>query len=442
MPGVRSLLFIIIIMALYVIIGHSELTKANTTLDPYEVVAYEHPNFRAITKSWRLNAGMRQLLVENVGEELNNNIGSIRIGEKVGVALFQEANFAGRWRTVDASTSKLSFPMRNQASSLIIYPKEAAGPLGVELEGNWRRQFFPLSELAEEPVALYPYVGDYINDRAALVRIFGGYGDIEAQFFEHVNFEGKPIILLGSESIGTNIYLGEYQMVGLISALRLIWTGSPPSECERVQPLSELISGFGTATLDGIMSPGEWDNSDCLEFEAILPPDPRLFSETVPAALCVMNDSDNIYLGVRIDHGGFSGGGVTFCFDSDNGGAQKLGGDVLQLSNTGVFVDGAFHTDCAGSPPRVLCIETDTNLGTTQDGTGAISDNGSSTFYEFSHPLHSEDINDFCLSEGDIVGFFMTLWLSTGIQPTLFIAAEARVVPVIGYRQLQIVGPD
>jgi hypothetical protein len=73
---------------------------------------------------------------------------------------------------------------------------------------------------------------------------------------------------------------------------------------------------------------------------------------------------------------------------------------------------------------------------------GASSDNGIFTSFELSHPLNSTDINDFVLTAGNIVGLFMTLGLSTGIQPALFIAAETRVVPPIGYRQILVVEED
>jgi len=437
----RSLLATMIV-SLCLFIGYSERTKAHADLGPYEVIAYEHAGFVAITKSWRLAPGMRQRLVGYVGDELNNMLASIRIGENVGVALFDEPHFGGKWRTFDASTRKLRFPMLNRTSSLIVYPKEAGGPLGIELVGNWRRQFFPLPELLEETEALYPYVGNVMDDGAESVRIFGNYGDIEAVLFEHPDFAGQQITLPGSERVDTDIYLGQYQMERSISALRVAWMGPPLSGNDPVPPIAEPVFGVGTATIDGVMSSGEWDNAGTIEFEAILPPAPCFASDTVPAFLYVMNDANNIYLGVGINQAGFSGGEITFCFDNDNDGVQEAGDDVLGLSHSGTFVDGAYHTACEGSPAPSLCIESDAILGSIQDGVGAVSESGLFTFYELSHPLDSADVNDFRLSEGDTVGFAATLWLSTGIQPALFIAAETRVVPVIGYQRIRISGTD
>ena len=442
MSKVRRSLFVTMIVLVCLFIGYSELTKANADLGPHEVIAYEHPGFQAITKSWRLAPGMRQHLVCDVGRELNNMLASIRIGENVGVALFDEPHFGGKWRTYDVSSRKLPYPMLNRTSSLIVYPKEAGGPLGIELVGNWRRQFFPLPELLVETESIYPHVGDHMDDGAESVRIVGNYGDIEAVLFEHPDFAGQQITLPGSERVDTDIYLGQYQMERLVSSLRLIWTGSLLSGIDPVPSIAEPVAGVGTATIDGVMSSGEWDNAGTIEFEAILPPAPCFTSDTVPAFLYVMNDANNIYLGVGISQGGFSGGEITFCFDNDNDGIQEAGEDVLRLSHSGTFVDGAYHAACEGSPAPSLCVEADAILGTTQDGTGAVSESGLFTFFELSHPLDSEDVNDFGLSEGDTVGFAATLWLSTGIQPALFIAAETRVVPVIGYQRIRISGTD
>jgi len=419
-------------------IGHSATSMADAVVGPYEVIAYEHANFQAITKSWRLTPGVRQLLVEDVGRELNDHIGALRIGERVGVALFDGAYFAGQWRCFESSTSDVGFPTRNRASSLIVYPKEAGGPLGIELHGNWTTQFFPLPELATESVAGYPTIGDTLNDRVGHVQI---YGEMEAVLFEHEEFQGKKLTLPEPGGTQTILALSQYQMDRAVSSLRLVWTGPRRPVLETPPSVTEPVSGFGTATIDGMMSPGEWDSAGSIEFEAILPPDYRYASDTAPAVLYVMNDRKNIYLGVRINQASFSGGGASFTFDNDNDGITEPGEDVLQLGHPGVFADGVVQTAC-GSPVVTSCSESDQILGTTQDGAGVSSDNGRFTFFELSHPLNSTDLNDFGLAGGDTVGFAMTLWLSVGIEPTLSIAADARAVPAVGYYQIRIVETD
>jgi len=437
----RRSLLIAMLLLFCASIGYSQAAMADAVVGPYEVIAYEHANFQAITKSWRLAPGMRQLLVEEVGRELNDHIDALRIGERVGVALFDGAYFAGPWRCFESTTRDAGFPTRNRASSLIIYPKEAGGPLGVELHGNWTTQFFPLPELATESVAGYPTIGNALNETVWYVQIYGDYGEMEVVLFEHEDFQGKQLPLPEPGGTHTLLALSQYQMDRAVSSLRLVQTGSQQSVLETSAPITEPVSGFGTATIDGMMSPGEWDGAGSIEFEAILPPDYRYSSDTAPAVLYVLNDRENVYLSVRIDQTGFSGGAASFTFDNDNDGIPEPGEDVLQLDHPGVFVDGAVHTAC-GSAVVALCSESDRVLGTTQDGAGASSDNGTFTFFELSHPLNSTDLNDFSLAGGDTVGFAMTLWLSVGIEPTLSIAAESRVVPPIGTSWIRIVETD
>jgi len=437
----RRLPFIAMIVPLCMLIGHGQMIMADAVVGPYEVIAYEHANFQAITKSWRLTPGVRQLLVEDVGPELNDHIGALRIGERVGVALFDEPYFGGKWRTYDTSASKLRHPMLNRTSSLIIYPKEAGGPLGIELHGNWTTQFFPLPELATESVAGYPTIGNALNDMVWYVQIYGDYGEMEAVLFEHEDFQGKQLTLPQPGGTRTLLALGQYQMDRVVSSLRLLWTGPQQHVLETPSPVAEPVSGLGTAAIDGMMSPAEWDGAGSIEFEAILPPDYRCASDTAPAILYVMNDRENIYLSVRIDQTGFSGGAASFTFDNDNDGITEPGDEALQLDHAGVFVDGVVQTAC-GSPVVAFCSESDQILGTTQDGAGASSDNGTFTFFELSHPLNSMDLNDFGLAGEDTVGFAMTLWLSVGIEPTLSIAADARAMPAVDGYQIRIVETD
>lgn len=52
-----------------------------------------------------------------------------------------------------------------------------------------------------------------------------------------------------------------------------------------------VLTGFGTGTIDGTISPGEWDSAGCAEFS---------LSGATPANICAMNDLSNLYLAVRL----------------------------------------------------------------------------------------------------------------------------------------------
>ncbi|MEM3099468.1 MAG: hypothetical protein QXU32_12265 [Nitrososphaerales archaeon] len=54
----------------------------------------------------------------------------------------------------------------------------------------------------------------------------------------------------------------------------------------------------------------------------------------------------------------------------------------------------------------------DTDVGGSNDGDAAVRTDGIFNYFEFSHPLCSGDINDFCVSGGDIIGFKVSYFVS------------------------------
>ncbi len=158
------------------------------------------------------------------------------------------------------------------------------------------------------------------------------------------------------------------------------------------------LTGIGTATIDGTMSPGEWDSSGTVTFSANLPG-----GGTTPATLFVMNDTTNLYLGLRfarsfVDPGGNS---LSFEFDSNNNGIPDNGDDAIVFNVSAGFFDD-FRTTCCG-------LE-DISDGGTNDGAGAFLNDGTFSMYEISHPLNSGDVlHDFSLSEGQSVGYILDL---------------------------------
>src|SRR3990172_2087064 len=75
---------------------------------------------------------------------------------------------------------------------------------------------------------------------------------------------------------------------------------------------AESASTYGIATIDGVMSPGEWDNAAKIDFQANVPAEDG--GGTTPATLYVMNDGINLYLAVKISRPSF---GVTTQFFSE-----------------------------------------------------------------------------------------------------------------------------
>ena len=190
-----------------------------------------------------------------------------------------------------------------------------------------------------------------------------------------------------------------------------------------------VLSGVGTATIDGQLAPGEWDSAGKIDLLVNLPLSDG--GGITPGTLFVMNDGSNLYLGVKVlrtqlNTGslGFGLDQVAFEFDNNhNGGPQEEGDDILLLS-PGLSFSGvsAFFDEVRTSRPPCPAgagllygfLDTQLNVPGTNDGAGAATNNGSFSFFEMSHPLDSADnLNDFSLTPGSTVGFTLQVNLSS-----------------------------
>jgi hypothetical protein len=138
-------------------------TESSTGKSPQEIQAnevriYMQPDFAGPYQSWHHEPGIRQRLVQEVGDPWEGRIASIQLGSDMGVMLFQQKSFmfSGSGYVNFASSVpdiKKSVPgAANVYASLIIYPLASANPLGV-LAGNSNLnefRFFPLPEKASE----------------------------------------------------------------------------------------------------------------------------------------------------------------------------------------------------------------------------------------------------------------------------------------------------
>jgi hypothetical protein len=174
-----------------------------------------------------------------------------------------------------------------------------------------------------------------------------------------------------------------------------------------------LLTGRGTATIDGTFSPGEWDAAGSIDFLANVPPHDG--GGTTPATLFVMNDQTNLYLGIRIRRAPFSGG-VVFYFDNDHdGGVLAEGDEAFGVDAGESYTPTLFFDDFFTSAPPCsagLCGFYDIDFGGTNDGSGAASNDGTFEFIEISHPLNdADDAHDFNLAAGNVVGFAVNVVL-------------------------------
>lgn len=96
-----------------------------------------------------------------------------------------------------------------------------------------------------------------------------------------------------------------------------------------------VLSGVGTATIDGIISPGEWDNAAIVNFDLVT------FGQVHPSTLLVMNDDTFLFLAVVIrnedfkESVGVQGDILRIFFDNDHDGGiafseSELGDDFME----------------------------------------------------------------------------------------------------------------
>jgi hypothetical protein len=172
--------------------------------------------------------------------------------------------------------------------------------------------------------------------------------------------------------------------------------------------VSGLLSHQGTATIDGVLSPGEWD------LATSTPVAINVEGGTTPGQLLVMNDGVNLYVAVAFLRASADfGSSVALEFDKDRSGNVSDGDDFIVLTPGVGFSDGVRSTAPPCSP-GALCAPADTDVGGTNDGAGAFHNDGRMSVYELSHPLNSGDVHDVALQSASTIGMNVFLRL----QPT------------------------
>jgi HYR domain-containing protein len=170
-----------------------------------------------------------------------------------------------------------------------------------------------------------------------------------------------------------------------------------------------VLSGSGTATIDGVLAPGEWNGSASA---------PTTTLESYPGwpgdgQMRAMSDDTNLYVAVRIPFEpltGFGvGGAISLGFDDDDDGVIDEAGDDFWSVNPAFQTDDSVLIACPPNP--FACSVADTAVGGTNDVTAAIGHDGSFVVVEIRHPLVSGDANDIALLAGGRVGFQLSYTL-------------------------------
>jgi hypothetical protein len=180
--------------------------------------------------------------------------------------------------------------------------------------------------------------------------------------------------------------------------LAIVFATLAVSAAQAHDPAIEL-GARGTAVVDGVETPGEWDRADKWDFTVDVP------GGTTTATVYGMNDGANLYLAVKRGRPDLDGA-VHFTFDNDHDAADyEEGDDVLLLSRFGLSDE--FVSRRPPCPPSYTCIGVnDTAVGGTSDGSGVVGTTATHTFYEISHPFDTaDDAHDVSLRLGKHAGF-------------------------------------
>jgi hypothetical protein len=231
-----------------------------TSLEPNEVIAYEHANFVGRYIRFKLQPGMRQLLVPGLPEAFNDVISSIQVGSNVAVMVFEDANFGdleGHYR-VDLVPHRLPFSdnilnksekvniINDTITSLIVFPRAQVQPSGVMLgdlgRNDYGYKFYPLPESLDSTEAKYTHLPG-MDDDANEVRVYPydlsspAFGKVSVTLYESPDFQGRSITLPGADGSmpGDGLFeLGPYQFNDTASSLIVRWIGLPPLQIQAV----------------------------------------------------------------------------------------------------------------------------------------------------------------------------------------------------------------
>ena len=173
------------------------------------------------------------------------------------------------------------------------------------------------------------------------------------------------------------------------------------------------LGSFGTAIVDGMMSPGEYGS--CIgPMQVSANP-----SGTYTVMFCETNDPVSNYYYVEVSDTATSGGDqLAIYFDNNHDGvvascSQPTPEDEIIVGGPppGSFSDFNYCYDAAngavGSTPDTASPSGGPITG-TQNGFGVRKTGGLGSAYEISHPLNSGDIFDYSLYLGSTVGWCLT----------------------------------
>jgi hypothetical protein len=231
-----------------------------------------------------------------------------------------------------------------------------------------------------------------------------------------------------------------FKLIIATSLVAIIASAALPMPASALPLAAASVGGRGTATIDGVFAPGEWNGASRIDMSVNLPAFDG--GGTTPGALYLMNDDTTLYMGFKVQRPSLAAlVNLFYDFDNDHDGVVELGDDHVggyaQFS-TVWFIDLSRQT-CPWGP----CTTWDTDDGGTSDVIAAASNDGVWTYVEIAHGYRQDEAHD--ISARPVIGlnFSLNLW---SIDPAHCnfgndCAATTRLTPG-GWLDLAIVPSD
>jgi hypothetical protein len=242
-------------------LGLADGTATFQEVAPNEVRVYMHPGFAGQSKSWILEPGKRQILVQEIGQPWEGKIASIQMGKEVGVMLFQNKffRFTGSGYVYTRSSvpdiNKYAPNAANVYASMIIYHSESGFPLGILLGSSNQNKFrfLPLPELESER---HCEIADLKNLLAPIDFILFFPSDkpderVDITLFSDIMYKGDSLQLpiAGKDRA---YHLSDYNFAEKVASLKM---QLPPAS--GIQQITPQVSNLA----------GKWKSSDGRIFE-------------------------------------------------------------------------------------------------------------------------------------------------------------------------------
>jgi len=242
----------------------------NFNLGDYQIRVFQHPNYSGQFADYTIPAGKSQLLVPQLPPNLNDQITSIALGPKVGVAVFSHTNYMGEdknlvsnttcapyiwnvdesWKLIDKSEPKFirvdespvfdrdrSYGLDDRISSLVLYKKDSGGFFAAEITGMGRhmeltgafeggtceyaRQFFPISR--EDGARCFEIAPTSWSWKHWLLMHgkFSANQNISVDLFAEPGCKGNSIHFPDPARVERGYYLNDYHWENLPKSIRV-----------------------------------------------------------------------------------------------------------------------------------------------------------------------------------------------------------------------------